>query len=169
MNSRRERGLGTATALVGTVAAYLHWTWHPFPVLRGMVPTDVMASPVYMACVFPLFGWLGASWVFAALRRERGLVSGAGLLLVPSALSVVRLLGGLPLSGHALFLGAALGFEPGLGGDDAPVRRALLGLGLAVTLFFKVEWSDVPNALASLGVGAALGLLLRALRGWERR
>lgn len=136
----------------------------PMRALVGTTPLDALVPPVYQASAFPAFGAHLAA--LGSLVRARApwplLAPRAGLLVTLGALAIVRLLGAIPLSGHALFLGAALAFDGRGGGPASRDRRLLSALGLGVTSYFKLfVWGDALWFAVSLGVGAPLGVLAR--------
>ncbi len=153
-------------ALVFSIAlsggAYLYFAARPpMQVLRGFEPIDAWVPPLYQVSVFPAFAWfLSISFASALSRSER--IARACLIALTGILSAIRLLGFLPLSGHALFLSAILGFLAMRAGrlqrlDWPAVPLALLGL--VTTAYYKFAlWNDLFYGALSIGFGAALGL-----------
>jgi hypothetical protein len=87
------------------------------------------------------------------------------LVAATGLLSVARVAGTLPLSGHALFLFAVLGYELAPPTDrDAPLSLALVIPSLLVVGWCKlVVWGDPLWFSASAVLGTALGAVLARL------
>lgn len=137
--------------------------------MRVRVGTELLGATVpahYQAAAFPAFAALVALLLSDRGARPPPWLGRSVILGVSSAVAVSRLLGAHPLSGHAVFLTAALAHEAA----GRPRSSALLGsavLGLGVTAVYKVAWGDVSWGAISIGAGAALGILSR-LMGDER-
>jgi hypothetical protein len=146
------------------------------PVLAGLRETGALVPAHYQASVFPAFWWFSAALGLDFLRGtgRATLAPRAALLASTGLLAVARLGGALPLSGHAVFLAAVLGFELGApraeaGRQGAPTRPAawLAAPGLAITAWYKLAvWDDGPWLAASALVGGAVGL---ACGAWAAR
>jgi hypothetical protein len=117
----------------------------------------------YQLSVFPAFGaFVGALALDAARGDERRTwLPRAVLLATTGLLSVARVAGALPLSGHALFLFAALAYEVAPPADrDSPLSLAMIIPALLVVGWCKlVVWGDP----LWFGVSAVLGSLLGAV------
>lgn len=136
-------------------------------VLVGMdVLEGVFVPTHYQASAFPAFFTFTTALGLDLLKgRARGSIAPrAALVGLTGLLSTLRLGGALPLSGHALFLSAALTYSlaapsppdatPGGGGLTATLATA----GLAVTAYYKLAvWGDPTWLAASTIVGAAIG------------
>lgn len=157
-------------ALLATGAAWAVFAHlPPMPVRVGRAAIDATVPLGYQMSVFPAFGaFVGAlaldgtrdearrTWLYRAL-----LVGSIGLL------SVARLAGLLPLSGHALFLFAMLGYEVAPPSDrDSTTSLALVVPALLVVAWCKlVVWGDPVWFSVSAALGAAIGAVLaRAAR-----
>lgn len=155
---------------MATTAAWVAFSrLPPMPARIGWAAIETPVPLGYQLSVFPAFGaFLGAlaldmlrgdarrTWLYRGL-----LVTSVGLL------SVARLAGLLPLSGHALFLFAMLGYEVAPPSDrDSTTCLALVVPALLVVVWCKlVVWGDPIWLCASAALGASLGLLLaRAAR-----
>lgn len=156
-----------------SAAAYLYFAWRPpMQVLRGTEPISAWVPPSYQAAVFPAFAWfLGTLFLGPPFRLSRGERAGRALLIgLTGGLSCIRLLGALPLSGHALFLSAAAVF--GLCRSSHARARAhidtpgylLATLGLGLTAYYKFAlWHDELYGALSIAVGAGVGAAAAAL------
>jgi hypothetical protein len=158
-------------AALATGAACLVFARMPaMPVRVGHVVMDTTVPLGYQLSVFPAFGaFLGALALDAARGDERRTWLPRALLLASTGLlATARLTGALPLSGHGLFLFAALAYElTPPAGRDAHVSLALVIPGLLVVGWCKlVVWGDPFwfGASAALGVlvGVALARIARA-------
>jgi hypothetical protein len=147
-----------AVAILGTALVAWWFALHPMPLRVGVTVQAELVPWWYQACAFPPFFLLVGGLV---LQREDpwprvALLGGA------SAVAVVRLLGFIPLSGHATFLSACLVFAAMT--RQVPQRILLLIsalLGLGVTTFSKLRWGDGFYFACSVGAGVALALLSR--------
>jgi hypothetical protein len=166
--------MGVAAA--GTAGAWAFFAARPpMQVLVGTRPIDVWVPVHYQASAFPAFLTFTAALGLDAVNgRARGtLLPRAALVGVTGLLSTLRLGGALPLSGHAVFLSAALTYSvAGPRADDATpggggAAAALLSAGgLAVTAWYKLAaWGDGGWLGASALVGAAIG---GACASWAR-
>lgn len=151
------------------IAAYVAFALAPpMRALVGTTPIDAWVPPLYQAAAFPAFGahLAGLASLVRDRSRARATLARASLLGTLGALAVIRLLGAIPLSGHALFLGAALAFDLRGGGPEARDRRLLAAMGLLVTAYFKLfVWHDVLWLAVSLAAGAGFGAAVRAVEG----
>lgn len=180
----------------GTGLAWLYFSSRPLmPVLAGLRETGALVPVHYQASVFPAFCWFSAA---LGLDLARGAARAtwaprAALLASTGLLAVARLGGTLPLSGHAVFLAAVIGFEiaqgqpapseqrqPAPSEHDGPSTSAardrpantrpsawLAAPGLAITAWYKLAvWDDGPWLAASTLVGGAVGL---ACGAWAKR
>jgi hypothetical protein len=149
------------------------------PVLSGLQETGALVPVHYQASVFPAFCWFSAALGLDLIRGagRASLAPRALLLASTGLLAAARLGGALPLSGHAIFLAAVVGFELGGGSsgsrahdrEGAPTRPAawLAAPGLAITAWYKLAvWDDGPWFAASALVGGAMGL---ACGAWAKR
>jgi hypothetical protein len=167
-------GAAVATALACAVFASM-------PPMQVHVGRAVMSTTVpigYQLSVFPAFGAMLASIVLdlggrdgadpARRARLRTSVARALLVAITGGLSVARLAGALPLSGHALFLFAALAYALVPPTDrDAPVV-----LGTAIPALLVVGWSKLVvwgdpvwfgvSAVLGTAIGAALARVSRS-------
>jgi hypothetical protein len=124
----------------------------------------------YQLSVFPAFGaFLGALVLDIARGDDRRTWLPRALLVASTGvLAVARLAGALPLSGHALFLFALLGYELAPPAD----RDAHLSLGLVIPALLVVGWCKLvvwgdplwfaASTAMGLAIGAALARLARA-------
>lgn len=195
---RENRGVADGILLLGAAAGGTAIAWlyfasrPPMPVLSGLRQTGALVPAHYQASVFPAFCWfsaaLGLDLRWGSGRGTRA--PRAALLASTGLLAVARLGGALPLSGHALFLSAVIGFELAKGaegsegsegaegseGSPSRVGRAgtptrpsawLAAPGLAITAWYKLAvWDDGPWLAASALVGGVMGL---ACGAWARR
>jgi hypothetical protein len=143
----------------------------PMHVRIGLTEVDSTVPLGYQLSVFPAFGaFLGALALDGVQAREasrRAWVARALLVGLLALLSVVRLTGALPLSGHALFLFGVLGYEIAPPSDrDSAVLLTLVTPALLVVAWCKlVVWGDVGWFCGSAAVGSVLGAALaRAAR-----
>lgn len=160
----RARAIGLALfAITFSLAAYVFFASRPpMQVLRGFEPISAWVPPLYQASVFPSFAWfVGASIAGPLSRGER--MARALLILLTGGLSLIRLLGALPLSGHALFLCAVLSFGCGRARRLHPLdipAYPLAFAGLCITAFYKFSrWNDTLYGALSIAFGAGIGML----------
>ena len=150
-----------AVAALGTSLVSWWFVLHPLPLLVGTTWHTELVPWWYQACAFPPFFLLVTG---LGLDREYVLPRIA-LLGGASAVAVIRLLGFIPLSGHATFLTACLAFAS----TRQVPQRALLLIsalaGLGVTIFYKLRWGDGVNLAGSVGLGLALAYLCGRLQG----
>ncbi len=186
---RENRGFAGGILLLGAAAGGTGLAWlyfasrPPMPVLSGLRQTGALVPAHYQASVFPAFCWFSAALGLDLIRGSgRGTrAPRAALLASTGLLAVARLGGALPLSGHALFLSAVIGFELAQGSEGsegspsrsgragAPTRPSawLAAPGLAITAWYKLAvWDDGPWLAASALVGGVMGL---ACGAWARR
>lgn len=159
-----------AGAGLGVVAYVAFALAPPMRALVGTTYIDAWVPAFYQAAAFPAFGahLVGLGQLVRERARAPVVLARASLLGTLGALAVIRLLGAIPLSGHALFLGAALLFDLRGEGPEARDRRLLAGWGLLVTAYFKLfVWGDALWFALSLGVGAGLGRAARHVEGRE--
>jgi hypothetical protein len=152
---RSERWFGLAGA---ATAALLAGGWFgsrpPMPVRVGCREIGEGVPVGYQVAVFPAFGALAAQGLLDAMAGRGG--GRLALLAVTSAAAAARLTGLSPVSGHALFLAAALGHE--LGHDDpAPYVVPLAAGALAITVAHKLRWGDVVGCVTASVAGAIVG------------
>lgn len=159
-----------SAACVTLLAWALFSRMPPMAVRIGRALTEAAVPLGYQLSVFPAFGaFLGALALDVNLGEDRRtwlprMVLGG----LTSTLAVVRLAGVIPLSGHALFLFAVLGYELAPPTDrDAPLSLALVIPALLVVGWCKlVIWSDPwwfgASAALGLGLGAVLARAARA-------
>ena len=163
-----------ATQLVACAAAATAMAWVaasglPLHVLVGTSALPETVPLGYTLSAFPAFGGFVGALALDAARRERPgtLWPRALLVAVVGGLSVVRLAGALPLSGHALLLFALLGYELSPPQDrDSAVVSSLVAPALLVVCWCKlVVWGDGAWFALSAAVGAGIGVVLaRAAR-----
>jgi hypothetical protein len=155
---------GAATAIAWVVFSRLP----PMPVRIGSASIDALVPTQYQVSVFPAFAAFVALLAIdvARGRAQKTWWPRAALVAVTGALAIVRLGGAIPISGHALFLGAALAYALAPPVDRAAhVLVAAVIPGLLVTGWYMlVVWGDGGWFAASLALGAAIGALL-ARRG----
>jgi hypothetical protein len=164
-------GAAVATALACAVFASMP----PMPVRVGRAVMSTTVPIGYQLSVFPAFGVMLASMVLdlgraghADRAQVRTVVARALLVAVTGGLSVARIAGALPLSGHALFLFAALGYALVPPTD----RDAPLVLGTAIPALLVVGWSKLVvwgdpmwfgvSAVLGAAIGAALARVARS-------
>jgi hypothetical protein len=157
-----------AAALVsGAVAWAVFARIAPMHVLVGRVLRDATVPLGYQLSVFPAFGAFLAALALDVARGNERRTWIPRVLLVAStgALSVARLAGALPLSGHALFLFAVLGYELAPPSDrDAHVSLGLVIPALLIVGWCKlVVWGDHLWFGASTAIGLAIGMTLARL------
>jgi hypothetical protein len=161
-----------ASALVGaafaTAAAWAAFSRMPaMPVRVGHVVLETTVPLGYQLSVFPAFGAFLAVLALDVARGDdrRTWLPRALLLASTGLLATARLLGALPLSGHGIFLFAALAYElappPSRDAQDSHVSMALAIPGLLVVGWCKlVVWGDPVWLGASAALGAVIGLAL---------
>jgi len=160
----RAAWLILGASVAGAVAWAVFARVPPLHVQVGLARLEGTVPLGYQLSVFPAFGaFVGAIALDVARGEARRawlprtlLVSGIGLL------SVARLAGALPLSGHALFLFGVLAYEIAPPSDrDSAVSLALVVPALLVVAWCKlVVWGDPVWFLASAVAGALVGALL---------
>jgi hypothetical protein len=170
MSRSVERMAALALAAAGTAVAWVAFSRLSFPVRVGTESIAKTAPVVYQVSAFPAFCTFVALFAVDVLRKRdrRTWAARAALLAATSALALVRLHGDVPVSGHALFLFAALAYELIVPVDaEAPLVVAMIIPGLLVTGWYKLAvWGDAGWFAASAVAGCALGALLgRAARG----
>jgi hypothetical protein len=164
------------------VAGVLAWAAFsriaPMPVRVGLAVRGGTVPLGYQVSVFPAFGaFLGALALDVARRHDRrSWIPRALLVACTSLLALSRLAGALPLSGHALFLFAVLGYDLAPPTADraaasAPASQAVVSLALVIPSLLVVGWcklvvwQDPLWFSASAVLGLALGgMLARAAR-----
>ncbi len=155
--------LGAATAT--TLAAWaLFARLEPMHVQVGLSRIDATVPLGYQLSVFPAFGaFIGALAVDVTRGDERRTWGPRALLVAAlGLLSVGRLSGVLPLSGHALFLFGALGYEIAPPSDrDSTAILTLVTPALLVVAWCKlVVWGDPWWLAVSAVVGGSTGAVL---------
>jgi hypothetical protein len=159
---RDARSLLLVCAVFVAAAAWTGFTLGPpMPVQVGMDRLDAHVPPHYQASVFPAFTVCVVTLGRDVLRHSARPTWFPRALLIglTGLIAVVRLTGALPLSGHAVFLAAAIGYEafPPLGAEGKLVI-ALAGLGLLVVGYYKIAvWGDSTWLALSLIAGAVIG------------
>lgn len=158
-------GAVLAAAAASTLAAWaIFGRMTPMHVMVGTVLTEASVPLGYQLAVFPAFGAFVGALALDVSRREerRSWLPRALVVASTGALSAARLAGALPLSGHALFLFAVLGYELAPPTDcDAPLSLALVLPALLVVGWCKlVVWGDPAWFAASAVLGLAAGALL---------
>jgi hypothetical protein len=146
----RLGAVALASTLAGAMAYALFRALPPMRVRVGLHEIDETVSPAYHAIAFP---------PLASLLLESGRVSQTRRVLIAlgtGTLALVRLGGGLPLSGHAVFLGAALACSVR---GRMPITILLSGGALAATMVHKIAWGDVKWGLLSAAFGVLVGFL----------
>jgi hypothetical protein len=158
-------GAAAATALACAVFAALP----PMPVRVGRAVLATNVPLGYQLSVFPAFGVMLASLALDLVRGPaRGAAAKAALVGVTGFLSVARIAGALPLSGHAMFLFAAASYVVSPPADrDAPVLLSAAIPALLVVGWSKlVVWGDpawfAASAVLGAGIGAALARVSRS-------
>jgi hypothetical protein len=159
----------TFAALAGLVAWAVFSRLPPMVVQVGFAASDATVPLGYQLSVFPAFGAFCGALALDVARGDdrRTWAARFGLVAATGLLSVARVAGTLPLSGHALFLFAVLGYELAPPTDrDAPVALALVIPSLLVVGWCKlVVWGDPVWFGVSAALGVALGAVLaRAAR-----
>lgn len=171
MNAERVRWAATiAGAAVLGVGSWLWFASRPgMPVLVGTRQLAELVPAHYQACVFPAFGALIGLIGLDLVQRSGGSWRGRAMVVaVTSALSVLRLLGWLPMSGHALFLSAAMVHERATPDRDRVWLFAIPGLG--VTAWYKLAvWDDPLWFVVSCAAGALVGWVAGRVVGTGRR
>jgi hypothetical protein len=141
--------------------------------LHPRVGTAILATTVplgYQLSVFPAFGAFAGALALDVARREplRTWLPRVALLAITGTAAVARLAGALPLSGHALFLFAALAYSMTPPAD----RDAHWSLGACIPALLVVGWCKLvvwgdplwfgASALLGCVVGVALARLARS-------
>jgi hypothetical protein len=132
------------------------------PPMAVRVGRDSIGASVplgYQLSVFPAFGAFLGALAYDVARRtaRRSWLPRAALVLGTGALASARLAGALPISGHAVFLFAALAYVVSPPEHDVHVLAAILP-GLLVVGWCKlVVWGDPVWFVASAALGAAIG------------
>jgi hypothetical protein len=150
------------------LAALLAWTLFarlpPMVVRVGFAASGRTVPLGYQLSVFPAFGAFCGALALDVVRAvdRRTWLPRAALVAATGLLSVARVAGTLPLSGHALFLFAVLGYELAPPTErDAPVSLALVIPSLLVVGWCKlVVWGDPLWFGVSAVLGTALGVVL---------
>jgi len=139
------------------------WAWvrPPMRVRVGWDLTDAILPLHYHLSAFPAFGAMvaGVAWAFWDRRASRVDQARGALLAACSVVAVARLGAGIPLSGHAVFLSAAVVFEALLArAERAPWVGWLAAAGLLVTAWYKLfVWADTAWFLGSVATGVGIG------------
>jgi hypothetical protein len=136
----------------------------PMAVRVGRAVTDATVPLGYQLSVFPAFGALVGAFALDLARGDDRRTWSARAALIGSTglLAVARIAGAIPLSGHALFLFAVLGYELAPPTDrDAQVSLVLVIPALLVVGWYKlVVWGDPLWFCASAALGVGLGAVL---------
>ena len=164
-----ERFFVILFAAVATAVAWMAFARFPVPV-RGGTALHELAPVQYQVSVVPAFAVFAALLAADVIRRRARptWAPRAVLLAVTAALGLVRLHGDVALSGHAVFLCAALAYELVVPVDaEAPLVACAVIPALLVTGWYKLAvWGDGAWFAASVVLGAALGA---ALGRWARK
>jgi hypothetical protein len=156
---------GAAFAVLAAWAVLVHVP--PMAVRVGRTATEAIAPLGYQLSVFPVFGAFLGALAVDLLRGDdrRTHLPRIALVLLTGIAATARVAGALPISGHALFLFAVLGYEIAPPTDrDAPVSLALVIPALLVVGWCKlVVWGDGTWFGASAAIGVALGAVLARL------
>jgi hypothetical protein len=154
-------------ALAGLLAWAIFSRVPPMVVRVGFAASGATVPLGYQLSVFPAFGAFCGALLLDVARREdrRTWLPRSALVVATGLLSAARVAGTLPLSGHALFLFAVLGYELAPPTDrDAPVSLALVMPSLLVVGWCKlVVWGDPLWFGASAVLGTAIGVVLARL------
>lgn len=154
----------TRVAAIGAIACgaigYAWFATRPeMAVLVGLQQRELGVPAHYQASVFPALGALSAVIAWDAWRGDAPWFGRALLVIVTTALAVLRLLALVPTSGHALFAAALVAHE--LRSRDAaktPFALGLAAIGLGVSAWYKlVVWADRGWFAASIVLGVAIG------------
>jgi hypothetical protein len=161
----RANAIEAAAGAVALVASWIYFAnTAPMQVLVGTEALDAFVPAHYQASAFPAFAAYSTSLAFDLARgcRLQNATRRIALLGITSALAALRLDGSLPLSGHALLLGAVLANEIARRAYlRSRVTTAFAVPGLLVTAWYKLfVWGDVGWFAASVAVGVVLGVLL---------
>jgi len=150
--------------LAGLAAWLVFSRLPPMAVRVGFSASDAAVPLGYQLSVFPAFGAFCGALALDVTRGDdrRTWLPRLGLVATIGLLSVARVAGTLPLSGHALFLFAVLGYELAPPTDrDAPLALALVIPSLLVVGWCKlVVWGDPGWFAASAALGAGVGAVL---------
>jgi hypothetical protein len=126
----------------------------------------------YQASAFPAFAALVAALAFDVVERSERASWAArlGLLATTSSVAIARLVGAVPLSGHAVLFAAVLAYAllppraPG-----ARIAAVAAAPGLVITGYYKLfVWDDPAWFAASLATGAAIGFACSRAAGRHR-
>jgi len=154
----------TFAVLAGLLAWAVFSRLPPMVVRVGFAASGATVPLGYQLSVFPVFGAFCGALALDVTRADdrRTWLPRAALVAITGLLSVARIAGTLPLSGHALFLFAVLGYELAPPTDrDAPVSLALVIPSLLVVGWCKlVVWEDPLWFGVSAVLGAAIGVVL---------
>jgi hypothetical protein len=154
----------TFAVLAGLLAWAVFSRLPPMVVRVGFAASGATVPLGYQLSVFPVFGAFCGALALDLVRGDdrRTWLPRAALVATTGLLSVARVAGTLPLSGHALFLFAVLGYELAPPTDrDAPLSLALVIPSLLVVGWCKlVVWGDPLWFGASAVLGTALGAVL---------
>jgi hypothetical protein len=166
-----ERFFVILFAAAATAVAWVAFARFPVPVRGGTAVHELTLAPVqYQVSVVPAFALFAAFLAVDVVRRRARptWAPRALLLAVTAALGVVRLHGDVALSGHAVFLCAALAYELVVPVDaDAPLVACAVIPALLVTGWYKLAvWGDGAWFAVSVVAGAVLGA---ALGRWARK
>jgi hypothetical protein len=142
----------TFAVLAGLLAWAVFSRLPPMVVRVGFAASGATVPLGYQLSVFPVFGAFCGALALDLVRGDdrRTWLPRAALVATTGLLSVARVAGTLPLSGHALFLFAVLGYELAL------VIPSLLVVGWCKL----VVWGDPLWFGASAVLGTALGAVL---------
>jgi hypothetical protein len=142
----------------------------PLAVRVGGAVTNAFVPLGYQLSLFPAFGALLGALALDIARGDDRRTWGprAALFACTGLLGIARLAGAVPLSGHAVFLFAVLGYELAPPTDrDAHVSLVLVIPALLVVGWYKLAvWGDSPwfcvSALLGVSLGAVLARIARA-------
>jgi hypothetical protein len=160
----------TFASLAGFLAWAVFSRMPPMAVRVGLAVSDATVPLGYQLSVFPAFGAFCGALALDVARGDdrRTWLPRVALVVATGLLSVARVAGTLPLSGHALFLFAVLGYELAPPTDrDAPLALALVIPSLLVVGWCKlVVWGDPvwfgASAVLGMGLGAVLARVARS-------
>jgi len=154
----------TFTVLAGLFAWAVFSRLPPMVVRVGFAASEATVPLGYQLSVFPAFGAFCGALALDVIRVDdrRTWLPRVALVATTGLLAVARVAGTLPLSGHALFLFAVLGYELAPPTDrDAPLSLALVIPALLVVGWCKlVVWGDPLWFGASAVLGVAIGTVL---------
>ncbi|MBL8912642.1 MAG: hypothetical protein JNM17_18255 [Archangium sp.] len=153
MSQQSKRIALLLLSLLGTVVVAWWYARQNERLLLGTTQQEELVPWWYQASAFPAYFLLLGELVIEPTDRARRIA----LVIIVSAIAIVRVKGLIPLSGHATFLVAAAVFS--WKRSHFVVVAALLGMVMTTT--YKIIWHDYLWGSLSVLIGGLIGLATR--------